>query len=85
MLYDFALKFPEIPARFELVSSYPRRTLGMEKDGGPTLEALGLGHSCVLFVRDITEDEEEEEGEEEEVEEEEEEEEEEEGEEGGED
>ena len=61
----------------------------MEKDGGPSLEALGLGHSCVLFVRDITEDEEEEgeeeEGEEEEKEEEGEEEEEEEEEEAGED
>ena len=58
MLYDFALKFPEIPDRFELVSSYPRRALVVEDGGGPTLEELGLGHSCVLFVRDATEEEE---------------------------
>ena len=60
VVYDFALKFPDIPARFELVSSYPRRTLVVEEGGGPTLEELGLGHSCVLFVRDATEEEEEE-------------------------
>lgn len=60
VVYDFALKFAKIPARFELVSSYPRRTLVVEEGGGPTLEELGLGHSCVLFVRDATEEEEEE-------------------------
>ena len=40
-----------------LATSYPRKLLVPDNDGGPQLEHLELGHKCTLLVQDTTEEE----------------------------
>jgi hypothetical protein len=55
-LYDFALKCKDIPQSYALATNYPRKVLQLGDNGGPLLEDLGLGKKCVVFVKDLTED-----------------------------
>ena len=57
-LYDFAYSYNDIPKSFTLFTSYPKRELLCNDNGGPTLQELNFSRKVLVFVQNTTEDDE---------------------------